>query len=487
MLAVFALTFLAFLPCLRNGFVDYDDPDVLLDVLQWRGLGPAQLRWMWSTLHFARYMPLSWMSLGLDYTLWGLDPRGYHLTAMLLHAATAAALFGLARRFFSGPADARRANLCAAFAALAWSLHPLRVEPVAWASQRRDLVSGLFYVLAASAYLDGRARLSFLYYVFSLLGKEIGLTFPLILAALDVYPLRRLSPDPRRWTEPGVRRVWLEKLPFAAAAAASGAAAFWAEARLGALAPLGEFSVHQRLAQSAWAMLFYLWKTLWPSGLHALYLAPAELDPWSPPFLAGQAAAALLLWTLWRDRRARPAPWTAFAAYVFQLLPVLGAAKFGLQLAADRFSYLPGMTLAILAGAGLARSGSRRAAPLLACAVLAALAALTWRQCGYWKDSDALWNRALAVNPAHAVALNNLGVEAARRGEVPEALGYFEKAAQARPSYVLALDNLGLTLVRAGRTEDARRVFSRALELQPRSALLRAHAALAENAPKRGR
>ncbi len=168
-LVIAALTFAAFLPVLRNGFVSWDDDKNFVENPHFRGLGLEQLHWMWTTFHMGHYVPLSWMTLGADYSLWGMNPAGYHLTSLLLHAANAVVVFLLARRLLA--VNSREATsdadvpvaLAAGFAALVFALHPLRVESVAWATERRDVLSGLFFFLSILIYvksreLPGRAR-----------------------------------------------------------------------------------------------------------------------------------------------------------------------------------------------------------------------------------------------------------------------------------------------------------------------------------------
>ena len=229
-IAVIALTLVAFLPVLDNGFIpNWDDRTNFLDNPHYRGLGSAQLRWMFTTFHAGHYIPLTWLSLGLDYLLWGLNPAGYHLSSLLLHAATALAFYFLAVRLFrfalppaTSPAALRWG---AAMAALLFAVHPLRVESVAWATERRDVLSGLFYVLALLCYVKAAtapaetapARLEPRWYALSLtcfaaalLSKSIVVTLPVTLVVLDVYPLRRLggaampgSRRPARWRRGG--------------------------------------------------------------------------------------------------------------------------------------------------------------------------------------------------------------------------------------------------------------------------------------------
>src|SRR5213593_4610372 len=202
------VTFAAFLPALQNQFVSWDDPENFLDNAHYRGLGWSQLRWMWTT-HQGHYIPLTWMTLGLDYLLWGMNPVGYHLTNLLLHMANAAVFYAIGVRLLGAAkpdeANGVREKLGAAVAALLFAVHPLRVESVAWATERRDVLCGLFYLLAVLAYLrawrgpaDGAVARrwywsSVVLFALALLSKAMAMTLPVTLLILDIYPLRRLT------------------------------------------------------------------------------------------------------------------------------------------------------------------------------------------------------------------------------------------------------------------------------------------------------
>jgi len=206
-------SFVAFAPSLLNQFVDWDDLENFITNPYYRGLGWTQLTWMWTTVLTGHYVPLTWMTLGLDYLVWGLNPTGYHLTNVLLHSANAVVVYLIALPLlrYAIPAvtdDLQAWRLSAAFAALLFAVHPLRVESVAWVTERRDVLSGLFYLLAiwahvrdADAPIDASVRrrpwywVSLGCFVLALLAKAITVTLPAVLVVLDVYPLRRLGGD----------------------------------------------------------------------------------------------------------------------------------------------------------------------------------------------------------------------------------------------------------------------------------------------------
>jgi len=218
------VTFAAFLPTLQNQFVAWDDGKNLLNNYHYRGLGWTQLRWMWTT-HRGHYIPLTWMTFGLDYLLWGMNPVGYHLTNLLLHVANAVVFFFVVRRLLtralSSPSERGYAlAVSAGVAALVFAIHPLRVESVAWATERRDVLSGLLYLLTILVYLRASERGergrgwywgAVAVFVLALLSKSMVVNLPVVLLILDVYPLRRLGGALGWWREPA-RRVYVEQI-----------------------------------------------------------------------------------------------------------------------------------------------------------------------------------------------------------------------------------------------------------------------------------
>src|ERR1041385_849530 len=186
--AIAVITFLAFLPTLSNGFVNWDDYRNFLSNPNYRGLGWDQLQWMWTTRFFNHYVPVTWMTLGLDYSLWGMDPRGYHLTSLLFHAVNAVLFYFIAVRLIPH-------RIGAAFAALFFGVHPLRAESVAWISNRMEVVASFFIFSAILAYLNDRYWTCLVCYVLATLSKEAAVPLPAVLVLLDYYPLTRRSEE----------------------------------------------------------------------------------------------------------------------------------------------------------------------------------------------------------------------------------------------------------------------------------------------------
>ena len=486
------VTFIVFSPALANGFI-WDDRGNLVDNPYYRGLGWSQLRWMFSSFLLGHYQPLSWVTLGLDYLIWGMNPFGYHLTNLLLHAATAVAFYFLARRLLSlglpvtAPRRDQAIRIAAAVAALLFAIHPLRAESVAWVTERRDVLSGLLLActlllyLRAAAAADAVSRLRSLIpalgcYVLSLLSKAAGITLPAVLLVLDIYPLRRLGQG--RWFTIEARRVWREKLIFAAAAIPFAVLALMAQQQAGALKPLEQYGIPARAAQAFYGIVFYLWKTVAPHRLSPLYELSPTLDPRDWPFLlSGFVVAALSLGFILLRHRWPAAP-AAWICYVALLSPVLGIAQSGVQMAADRYTYLSCMPWAIVAGAGVFYVCSMRgagrisrgvsaAALGLAAVALLGLGASTRRQVQLWHDSKRLWTYAVEVSPQSSIAHYNLGVALEEHGDSEGATIHYRTALRYNPDYLDAHFNLAHALARRGRADEAIEHYRRVLELKP--------------------
>src|SRR5438876_7017380 len=474
-------TFAAFLPARQNQFVNWDDAENFLDNPHYRGLGWSQLHWMWTT-HQGHYIPLTWMTLGLDYLLWGMNPVGYHLTNLLLHAANAVVFFVVVRRLLtralSSPSERGYAlAVSAGVAALVFAIHPLRVESVAWATERRDVLSGLFYLLTILMYLrayefGARGRgwywLAVAVFVCALLSKSMVVNLPVVLLILDVYPLRRLGGAIGWWSEPA-RRVYVEKIPFVLLAAAASAIAVMAQSSVHAALSLAQLSVPGRLAISAYGVSFYLWKMVVPLNLSPLYERPLTLDPSAMPFVLSYGLVLALTAIVLALRRRAPGLLAVWFAYVVVLLPVLGIFQSGPQIAADRYTYLAGLGWALLTGAALL-SVSRRLPFLstgLAFFLLLGLGVLTWNQVHVWHDSENLWSHAVAIDPGAPVGQYSRGWALAQQGKLTEAMAHYQTALRLNPDYAEAHTAGGALLADQGKLAEASEHYQTALRLKP--------------------
>ena len=455
-----------FLPTLRNDFVLWDDDLNFTDNPSYRGLSWRQLRWMFTTVHGGHYQPLSWVTLGLDYTLWGMNPTGYHLTSLLLHAVNAVLFYYVVVALLRRAAVSASAG-AAAVGALFFAIHPLRVESVAWASERRDVLAALFYLATVLAYLrmaeeepSGRARrwylVSLACFVLSLLSKAWGITLPVVLLALDVFPLRRA---PRL----------LEKVPYAALALGAAALAFVAQQHQPAMRTLAQHGALQRTAQAAYGLSFYLWKTVVPWRLSPAYLLEGRLDPAAPRYVLSLVAVAGITALLVFTRRRWPSGLVAWVCYAAIVSPVLGFVQTGPQIAADRYTYLACLPWAVLVAAAVPRAalGRRRLAWSVSAAALLVLGLLTLGQTKVWRDSFALWEYTLRVDPTNYLAYTNRGVARHAAGDLDGAFADYNAALRFNPGHAEAYNDRGIVRFARAEVDGAIADYSAAIRLRP--------------------
>jgi tetratricopeptide (TPR) repeat protein len=463
---------------LGNGFVSLDDEPYVTDNAQVRaGLSGAGVGWAFATTREANWHPLTWISHMLDVELFGLRPFGHHLVNVLIHVANALLVLLLWARMTG------RVWPSAAVAAL-FAIHPLRVESVAWVSERKDVLCAFFGILAILAYVAwvrrgarGAYVAALSLYAMSLLSKPMLVTLPFLLLLLDFWPLGRLDRGPSR-------RLFIEKVPFLALSAASCAVTLWAQASGGAIADWG-LPFAARASNALVSCLAYLTQTFAPVSLSVLYPHPGRVNltaaAGAAAVLLGVSAAALAA------ARRRPYFAVGWFWYLGMLVPVIGLVQVGWQARADRYTYLPSIGLAVAVVWGLSDLAGRSAAGLwllraAAVALVGCLSFLTWRQIGYWKDSATLYAHGLAVTQSNHILHIDLGIEEVRRGRLAEGIGHFEQAVAIQPGYWYGQLALGSALNRDGRPAEAIAHLETAARLHPDSAETKA--ALAQAAEK---
>ncbi len=471
---VAAAAFVAFAPALRNDFVNWDDDTLLLNNPDFRGFGSWQLNWMFTTTLLGNYQPVTWLSFAVDHSIWGLRPLGYHLTNVIFHALGAGLFFFIARRVLRASHETTAdssLNFASAASALLYAVHPLRVESVAWITERKDVLSAFFLfgcVLLWFRSIDpGRARswlwrtLSLLLFALSLLSKVWGITLPIVLLILDAYPLGRL-------TRGTIHRRLVEKWPYFLLAIAAAVGALFAQTtNVGSVA---NATVAGRFAQATWGIVFYLGKMIWPWPLSPIYEHPTPYNPFAMQFAVAAASCILITLGLWFVRRTWPAGMTCWAIYLVVLSPVLGFVQVGPQIAADRYTYLASAPWAVLVGAGLLRlSATDRHRAISASAIVGAvvlgLAALTWRQTRIWRDSESLWQAALAYNANSWNGHSGMGSVYFDRKDYARALQHLEKAHALVPEYPGVAINLAACLSHLDRTQESAEICRKAAKL----------------------
>jgi len=479
------LTVIAYLPLRNNDFVDFDDekyitsnPNVI------GGLKGSGIRWAWTNYEGNYWMPISWLSLQLDAHLFAsksdprnggrtvLSPVAFHADNLLWHTASCVLLFHLLHSLTA-------ARWCSFLASALFAVHPMHVESVAWATERKDVLSCFFGLLTLWAYARYVQRPGWqrylaltMAYLMSLLSKPMLLTLPFLLLLLDYWPLHRIAgraTDPaERGQKSALGRLVMEKTPLLAIAVAFGILTLFFRHKSGTVIPLSVMPWSARIANALSAYSWYLWATVYPVNLMCLYPHP-NLN-WS---LRASLEGAILLLALtglsfWNPGRRRwmLVGWLWFAG---SLVPVLGLAQGGLQAWADRFSYWPHIGLFIAAAWGLGEIVERLRVPRLvagaaAAVLLVCLGAGTWIQVGFWRSSVTLWERALAVQKDHEQANVHLGQYYLDLGRLDKAEFHFAEAVRLAPFFPVNQNQLGVILLALGKAKEAASHFQEALQ-----------------------
>jgi len=464
-LLLVAATLAFYNPIVRNQFTDFDDSAYILKNPQIQGgLTWDTVKWSFTTFREGNWHPLTWLSHALDYQLFRLNPVGHHYTNVLVHAGSALLLFLLLRR----ATGLAWPSLCVA---ALFALHPVNVESVAWAAERKNVLSMLFCLLALHAY-DRYARTGgrYLYWLVAvlfalgLMAKPQIVTLPFVLLLWDYWPLQRIGTGlpveassaaltPRSFSS----LVW-EKMPLFVLAAADSVVTMLAQRAGNTVRTLSEVSVAARLENVFVSYVRYLGKAFWPTRLVPMYPRAANSLP------GGQVASAVALLLLlsalvlrWRERRYLVAGWLWFLG---TLVPMIGIVTVGEQALADRYGYLPfvGLFIAVVwMVEEVASERGIRSAWLAGSAVvvLIALGLLTYRQLGYWHDDEALWRHTLSVTEGNYMAHNNLAIALAKQGQSDEAVSEFRAATALHkypPDQILSLAEYEL---RVGHPQEA--------------------------------
>ncbi|HKC13002.1 MAG TPA: tetratricopeptide repeat protein [Vicinamibacteria bacterium] len=472
-LGLVLLTLLAFAGVLKCDFIGFDDPLYVSANPHIRdGLSGHGLRWglsaglLFDSPNADYWAPLTVFSRMVDVELFGLQPAGHHLTNLLLHALNAALLF-LVLEGMTG------AGWRSAFVAAFFAVHPLRVESVAWITERKDVLSGLFGILTLGAYAryarsPDRVRYAMvvLMLALGLMAKPMLLTLPFVLLLLDQWPLLRAAKS--------LRARVLEKLPLFGLSGLSLLITYLPLWRRGQITELDALPLDARITNALYSYLVYAGKMFWPQPLAVVYPHPEGHLSFLP---VAAAVAFLVLGTgeALRRRRRHPYGIVGWLWYLGMLLPVLGLVQSGVHARADRYTYLPliGLSLIVAWGAAEALGSRPNAKPALAVIAalwIAVLILVTRRQVDHWRDTATLFEHAIRVTTGNYLAENNLATALAVRGDAREAEAHYREAIRIRPDYTQAEDNLGVLLARQGRMAEAMALHEEALRVQPRDA-----------------
>ena len=480
------------------GFVTWDDPQYISEnphVLG--GLGWESFRWALTTTYAGLWLPITWLSFMLDVEVWGPGAGGHHITNVGLHVANTLLLFGLLQRTTGSLGRS-------AFVAALFALHPLHVESVAWVTERKDVLSTFFGVLALWAYVGYVRRPTVMRYLavvaafaLGLMAKPMLVTLPFLLLLMDVWPLGRLLPAESvsgrfvmavAWGQRGVlmRLLW-EKIPLLLIALLSSVVTYVAQKGAGAVSILQALPLGDRIQNAFVSYIAYIATMLWPSQLAGLY----PYHPLSPAWALGSAVlvVGLTISVLLAATR-YPYLLMGWFWYLGALLPVIGLVQVGIQARADRFTYIPliGLFVMIAWGASdLAARWPRRRPVLMSAAfvVVAACALVARAQVGYWRDSLTFWQHTVDVTTDNARAHGNLGLVLSDLGRPSEAIAHYTEAIRISPELADVHTNLANALAGQGKTADAVAHYREALRLDPNQ--LTAHNGLGSALDDQGR
>ncbi len=488
---VLALSAAAFWPATDAGLSLYDDQGFLIEHNGWRHLSGESLRWMFTTMVMGHYQPLTYLSYSLEEALFGITPEhgnGYHVTNILLHACNAVMVYVLGVRLMraaTGKAATGGVHACAAVAALLWGVNPLRVESVAWVTERRDVLSAFFLLMAALAYVrwavgrtEGKCEWKWYAWtigalVLSLFSKAWGMSFFVMAVLIDIYPLRRLPLWPWQWFHRPSMMVLLEKAPLALLGVVFMIVAAKAQASTPfTVHTLATWGVDDRLCQACYGLVFYPWKTVWPTRLSALYELPATASvsqvQWLVPMVIVVVGGVVVLLLA----RKRPGLAVAVAAYVVLIAPVLGIMQSGIQLVAERYAYLSMIPLMIGAAAllhgWLVRGVVRGQGMVLVWAGCLGLSSLwcimSWRQSQLWNDTLYLWHDAIVNGHDGPMLRSFYANRLMMEKEFDAAESHYKRALEIDPAYGDAWMGMGLVQRERKNWAGARDAFVKATE-----------------------
>ena len=474
-----AVVWLVFSRTIGYDFVNYDDHVyVYQNPIVSAGLTLHGIVWAFAHTHARNWHPLTTFSHMLDCQIFDLKPGGHHFTNVLLHTLAVLLLF-FALRKMTGTLWR------SAFVAVVFAIHPLHVESVAWVAERKDVLSAVFFMLTLAAYASyvrqpslGRYLMVSVFFACGLMSKSMLVSVPVVLLLLDYWPLKRSQTSDVRRQRSEICRLIIEKIPLFALSILCSVVTFLIQER--SAGSLEQLPLGWRIENAIVSAVTYIWQMFWPTRLAVFYPHPEDrLASWQVALALGLLIAITALAFIYR--KTRPYLLVGWLWYLVMLLPVIGIVQVGLQGHADRYTYLPhiGLYVALTWLIADVFSSVRYRRAVLAAAgvtVLVALSACAWNQTSSWRNSEALWTRALAVTTDNETAHTNFGMLLLNNGQVDEAISHFQtalqivsKSGEAHYGLTRAIIycDLANALVRTGRIEEAITDLEKAVELQP--------------------
>jgi tetratricopeptide (TPR) repeat protein len=518
------VTFLVYLPALRNAFVYWDDNLYVFENPNIRSLDASFFNWAFFGFHVSNWHPLTWISHAVDYAIWGLDPLGHHLTNNILHAINTALvvllavkLLGIAKQYSAQKGNASFLNdrtilIAAGVTGLLFGIHPVHVESVAWVSERKDLLCALFFLLSIIWYANYVSyktyktyMLTLCFFILALMSKPMAVTLPLVLLILDWYPLGKIRSYNSWWA------ATIEKIPFFALSVCSSITTLVAQKAGGSIASMEAAPFAVRLLVAVKSVVGYLWNMLLPLHLIPLHPYPKKLSLLSLEYIIPIIFVVLITLLCLMAVKQQKGWLSAWGYYLITLIPVLGVVQAGSQAMADRYTYLPSLgpflVAALLATWSLekARTTFKSGGTLISAGVIILLGSMlsigTIKQIDVWRDSITLWsqeleqepdirhayvnrgiafmdtgrleqaladfNRAISMNATDHLALYNRGLLFAKLNLVAQAISDYNAALLAKPSYYEVYNNRGILYERLGRFNEAMADYNEAIALNP--------------------
>lgn len=473
--AIVAMTVLSYAPIVHNGFVNYDDNQYVFNNPNVKGgITQRSIIWAFTNLNISYWHPLTWLSHMLDCEIYGLRPLGHHITSILIHIINSALLFLLLSKMTG---TVWRSG----FVAAAFALHPVHVESVAWVAERKDVLSGMFWILSMLAYVHYAERpnvrryaIVLLTFVMGLMSKPMMVTLPFALLLLDYWPLDRFILQQDKTSSPAdisiicqkasLWRLLEEKVPMFVLSAALSVITFVAQKQVGVVASLEAMPLHIRAVNSLGSYYHYIMKMLCPKALAVLYPPPTQMTTDAAAMAVMGVAVLLVLWG--RGRR-----WLVMGLlwYLGTLVPVIGLVQSGFQIMADRYTYIPSIGVFIIIAWGAAEifaklSHPKHAAAAAGAAALIVMVLMTQNQVRYWRDSATLFEHAIAVTKNNYTIHYNYGLDLLEQRKYEEALQHFKEASRICPRYLEARGNICITLLAQKKLDEAISCFSDALK-----------------------
>ncbi len=478
--AIVVVTLWLHWPAVQGKFLHWDDPLYLKNVAHWQKVSWSSVRWAFSTTGHDYYSPLTWLSYLIDHQTAGLDPHRFHATNVVIHALNTGVVgllvWMIAARSGAGPVA--RHGLVAGVA-LVFGLHPLQVESVAWVAERKNVLSSHFALWSLCAYLQAErtARpklwrsMALLLFALALLAKPQVMTLPLVMLALDLYPLRR-------WPATGWRRLISEKTGFWLLSFACGLLTVYAVFQVETPDPTTLAGIQQRCLVAMRGVIFYIWKLAWPAWLSPFYPLEGEISIRVPEFAVTTVLFLAVCGFALRSVKRLPAWTSAWVAFLALLLPVIGLVQTGNQAAADRYMYLALLPLSLVAAAAVA--GACRKCSVFLRSVLVVfvgcyllfLAWTTRAQIPVWRNDLNLWHAAYQRFPESGYVNTALANALRRQGQLTDALPFAQRAVELAPQAGQARESLGVIHLLLGHYDDAVKELETAAQLNPRDLMV---------------